>query len=131
MAVKSSKQRPPQTLTEALAKKSQKSAAVEALLFQLKVAGLPTPQLELTFHGTRRWRFDLAYIPSLIAIEVDGGGWMKAKDGQGGRHSRGQGIENDCEKYAEAMKLGWRVLRVTPKHVKSGQALAWIQELLK
>lgn len=32
--------------------------------------------------------------------------------------------------YAEALALGWRVLRVTPKHVTSGQALTWITRLL-
>lgn len=82
------------------------------------------PILEHRFHETRRWRFDLAFISEKLAVEVDGGGWIN------GRHSRGGGIEADCEKYAEAMKLGWRVLRVTPKQVQNGMALRWIEQLM-
>ncbi len=82
---------------------------------------------EFRFHKTRKWRFDLA-IPSMnLAIEVDGGGFIPG----GGRHSRGAGMAKDNEKIAEAMCLGWRVLRVTPQQVKSGQALTWIEKIIK
>ena len=60
----------------------------------------------------------------LLAVEVDGGGFVQ------GRHSRGAGLEKDAEKFAEAAILGWTVIRVTPKQVQSGQALAWIERLL-
>jgi hypothetical protein len=48
----------------------------------------------------------------------------------GGRHTRGAGFEVDCEKLNEAVLLGYRVLRVTTKHVESGDALEWIERAL-
>ena len=47
-----------------------------------------------------------------------------------GGHSTGTGITRDCEKLNLATLAGWRTLQVTKDHVKSGQALAWIQEAL-
>jgi hypothetical protein len=40
-------------------------------------------------------------------------------------------MEADAEKYGEAMVLGWRVLRVTPRQVKTGMALRWIEGALE
>lgn len=97
----------------------------DTLAFQILKALREPAVLEYRFHDTRKWRFDVAIECGKLAIEVDGGGFVN------GRHSRGIGIENDCEKYAEAMALGWRVLRVTPKQVQSGQALIWIEKLLR
>ena len=112
------------------------SSPQQELLFQCKVAKLKPPTTEYQFHEKRKWRFDLAFVAPVyqgstlgyrdvrLAVEIDGGGFVN------GRHGRGLGIERDCEKYAEAMLLGWRVLRVTPRQVTSGQALQWIQKLL-
>lgn len=96
----------------------------QSLSWQLGVAGLPKPEAEYRFHPTRRWRFDLAWPAQKLAVEIDGAVWT------GGRHTRGAGVEKDCEKYAEAMILGWRVLRVSTGQVKSGQALQWAERLL-
>ena len=96
----------------------------ETLVFQCQVAKLGKPASEWRFHSLRRWRFDLAFTVQKLAIEIDGGSFVN------GRHSRGVGVERDCEKYAEAMILGWTVLRVTPRQVKNGTALSWIQVLL-
>lgn len=107
---------------------ARRANPVDLLVFQCKAAGLPEPVREVKFHPVRRWRFDLAwecYPHKPIGVEVDGGVYVQ------GRHSRGAGIEKDCEKYAEAMVLGWRVLRVTPRHIQTGQALAWIEKLLQ
>lgn len=60
----------------------------------------------------------------MLACEVEGGTWIA------GRHARGAGIEGDCEKYGWALVMGWRVLRVTGKQVKSCQALEWIELLV-
>jgi very-short-patch-repair endonuclease len=62
---------------------------------------------EHKFHPTRRWRFDFANIPAMVAIEVEGGQWS------GGRHTRGSGYSADCEKYNEAQLCGWVVFRLT------------------
>lgn len=86
---------------------------------------------EVRFHPTRKWRFDLLIhrttgdLSRQLAVEVEGGSWVA------GRHTRGKGFESDLEKYYEAMRLGWRVLRVTPGMLMDGRAVQWIKELLK
>lgn len=101
------------------------STAVPQLVQQVSWAKLPAPVTELRFHPSRRWRFDCAWPDRKLAVEVEGGVFVQ------GRHSRGLGMEKDTEKYAEAAILGWTVLRVTPRQVKSGQALNWIERWLQ
>jgi very-short-patch-repair endonuclease len=97
----------------------------ETLLLHIKAAGLPTPEREVRFAPPRRWRFDLAYVPQRIAIEVDGGTYIQ------GRHSRGAGYANDCRKRNAATIAGWTVLNFTTEMVVSGEALAQIEQALK
>lgn len=94
--------------------------AVLPLELQCRAAVLPAPVVEYRFAPPRRWRFDYCWPVEKLALEVDGGGWIN------GRHSRGSGIEKDCEKLNAAAALGYRVLRVTPKMVADGRALAAI-----
>lgn len=105
----------------------RRSGKCDELLGQIRLAGLPAPETEFRFHPQRKWRFDLAYPSVRLAVEYEGLVWK----GKGGRHQRAQGLIADAEKYAEALLLGWRVLRVTSKHVKSGQALAWVTRALE
>jgi very-short-patch-repair endonuclease len=101
------------------------SSIVDLLLWQLRAAGTcPVPIAEYRFHPTRRWRFDLAWPSSMVAVEVDGGTWS------GGRHTTGRGIEADAQKFSHAAAMGWRVLRFTREMVESGQGLALIEEAL-
>jgi very-short-patch-repair endonuclease len=88
---------------------------------QCVAIGLPTPTPEYRFHPTRRWRFDFAWPHHKLALEVEGGVFIR------GRHSRGAGMVKDMEKYGEAAILGWRVLRVTPKQVRDGSALTLVE----
>lgn len=80
---------------------------------------------EFRFHSTRRWRFDLCWPQEKIAMECEGGTWIA------GRHSRGGGYESDCEKYIEALLLGWIVLRVTPRQIQEGKAEEWLKKVFK
>ena len=114
----------------------------EEFLFQVKAIKLPIPEREYRFgamasggtgnglrkrlaeHGLRDWRFDFAYPDLKIAVEVEGGTFS------GGRHTRGKGFEGDVEKYTSATLLGWLVIRATGKHVKSGQAVQWLQQAI-
>ena len=69
----------------------------------------------------------------MIAIEVEGITFYgKNKNGSMklGRHQTGKGIEADCEKYDEAMRLGWNVYRCTQSMVKSGRAIETIEILI-
>lgn len=76
------------------------------------------------FHGEREWRFDFAFPARKVAIEVDGGVFT------GGRHTRGAGFTEDIVKLNAAVIDGWRVLRATSAHVKSGEAIGWLESLL-
>jgi hypothetical protein len=96
---------------------------VPLLVDQCRYARLEPPEAEYRFHPTRNWRFDLAFVKLRLAVEVDGGAFLKA----GGRHTRGAGFRRDCEKLAEAAILGWTVLHVMPEHVTSRQAVSWIE----
>lgn len=96
------------------------------LAFQIKAAKLQKPEEEFRFHPERRWRFDFAYPDLKIAIECEGGTWLK----KAGRHNRGLGFEKDCEKYNEAAILGWHVLRFTSSMIANGTALKHIETIL-
>jgi hypothetical protein len=99
---------------------------------QIRLAGLPEPEREHRFHPTRKWRFDFAW-PSLhLAAEVEGGIWLPPDDpsGRRSRHTVGSGFEADCEKYNAAFLFGWRVLRFTPSHIRSGYGVDMISIIL-
>lgn len=74
-----------------------------------KSLGGPELQPEYQFHPERGWRFDYAYVKPrmLIAVELEGGTWV------GGRHNRPKGYADDCTKYNEAVRLNWKVFRLT------------------
>lgn len=79
-------------------------------LFYVRSKGKPwfyplTPQYR--FHAKRQWTFDFAIVERSIAIELEGGHWIN------GRHNRGTGYENDCEKYNAASEDSWVLLRAT------------------
>ncbi len=107
------------------------SAAELLLEEQLRQAGIPFDR-EFSFAKEmgRRWRADFAVrgrlwttAPSVL-VEIDGGGYIA------GRHSRGLGMEHDCEKASAAAILGYRVIRLTPSQVEDGRGLLWIRQAL-
>lgn len=97
----------------------------ERLAFHLKAEGLGQFKREHRFHATRKWRFDFAFLLPKLAVEVDG-----LLRGDGGRHQRLIGYERDAVKQNEAILLGWRVLRFTPRQVKNGYAVRTIKRAL-
>jgi very-short-patch-repair endonuclease len=68
---------------------------------------------EYKFCPERKWRFDYAHPFYKIAIEIEGGLWVK------GRHNRPTGYIKDMEKYNAATLRGWRVFRYTPDQIKA------------
>lgn len=80
---------------------------------------------EFRFHPSRRWRFDYAWPQHKIALEVEGGAYTK------GRHTRGKGFVNDMDKYNQALQLGWKVIRVTPQQLDSGEAGSLVQAAIE
>ena len=98
----------------------QLSIGEETLAMQMRMVLLPAPDREFRFAPPRKWRFDFAWPTCKLAVEVEGG------VGNGGRHTRLAGFEEDCEKYNAAALDGWTVLRFTTRQVMKGQALAVI-----
>lgn len=96
----------------------------DKLAWQIAAAGLAQPQREVVFAPPRRWRFDFAWPDLKVAVEVEGGIWIR------GGHSRGVGMGRDAAKYNEAALLGWMLIRVTGVTIADGSALAWIERAL-
>lgn len=90
--------------------------------YQCLAAKLPTPVTEHRFSPPRRWRFDYAWPAQKIALEQEGGVWVR------GRHTRGKGYVSDLEKYNAAAVAGWTVIRCTPDQVQDGTAFTWVQQ---
>lgn len=72
----------------------------------------------------RRFAADFAWPDRKLLLEVQGGSWA------GGRHTRGDGYEKDCEKLCEATTRGWRSLWVTGAMIKDGRALEALERAL-
>jgi very-short-patch-repair endonuclease len=100
------------------------SDAEAAMLFHLRIAGLPEPLAEFVFAPPRKFRADFAYPEQRLLIEVEGGVY------QIGRHQRPAGFEKDCEKYNLAALLGYRVLRFTPAMIERGEAIETITKAM-
>ena len=101
-----------------------RSPGEEMLCQQLSEKAISGWCREYKFAPERKWRFDVAFVDEMLAVEVEGGHWVN------GRHSRGSGFEADCIKYSTAAVLGWRVLRFTTDQVKSGMALRMLQQAI-
>ncbi len=97
-------------------------ASLETLL---RIHGLPEPETEYRFAPPRKWMFDFAWPARLLAVEQEGGIWS------GGRHIRPKGFLRDLEKYNTAALLGWKLLRVTPQMVESGEAITLVERALR
>lgn len=73
---------------------------------------------EYRFHETRKWRIDLAF-PDMkppLAVEVDGAVHrIKAR------------FHSDIEKHQALFFAGWRLLRVSTKQVRIGEAVRLIE----
>lgn len=86
--------------------------------------GLTEPLTEVRFHPERKWRWDFAWPEKKLAVECNGGIWVK------GAHGRGTGITRDYEKWSAAAALGWRIIHVTPSQLNSPKTFDLIKEAL-
>lgn len=88
-------------------KKRQVVSEIVQMELLLSIEKIPFVK-EYRFHPTRKWRFDFAITTKKIAIEYEG-----IYGGGKSRHTTVQGYTGDTEKYNEAGKLGWTILRYT------------------
>jgi hypothetical protein len=101
------------------------SAAEEQLAMQIRALKLPAPEREVCLIEGRKYRWDYAWRPQMLTLEVQGGIW-RAK----GAHNTGTAILRDCEKACLAAVAGYRQLFVTPEHISDGRAVKWLEEVL-
>lgn len=106
---------------------SPKQSTLERkVTLQIAASGLPRPEVEHRFHATRKWRFDFCWPDQMVALEVEGGVFGPRI----GRHTSPVGFHKDCDKYNAATVDGWRVLRVTSKHIQGGEVIPLLESAL-
>ena len=71
-------------------------------------------ETEFLFNPDRKWRFDFAIPAIKVAVEFEGGIFLKNSGHNTARH-----YTKDAEKYNSAAIHGWRVLRFTAKNYKN------------
>ena len=91
------------------------------LLFADLCREVAEPKREYRFQSVNRWRFDFAYPPLLLAIEVDGKG----------RHQTDAGTREDLQKHNAATELGWKVLHYPARSVATHKRRERIVEQIK
>lgn len=98
----------------------RRESELERMLdFQMATLRLPAPEREYLFLNDRRFRFDFCWPSRKQAVEV-----------QGMAHRIRERFNADIEKRALALLAGWRVLEVSGRTIRSGQAIHWIEEFL-
>ena len=95
------------------------------LLRDIAALRLPTPERQYLFHPTVNYKADLCWARERLIVEVDGGVYLRH-----GHHNSGKGYEYDRVRDAEALCLGFTVLRVTPGMVKDGTAIDYVERVL-
>lgn len=88
---------------------SKREDQFERLWEQFGPSGFPLVR-EYVFAHPRRWRFDFAYLPGRVAVEIEG---VVFFGGAKSRHQTAAGVRGDCKKYNAAVERFWRVLRYT------------------
>lgn len=81
---------------------------------------------EFYFSTERLFRIDYAIPEYKIAIEQEGGIWMKGNSG----HSSGTGIARDMEKNNLLVEKGWRLIRRQPSEMLTMETLDIIKKWL-
>lgn len=90
--------------------------------------GLPAPVHEYRFDSLRKWRLDFVW--GDIALEVNGGNFLRTADGNGGAHARGAYLRKHYEKLNAAAIAGYFVLQCMPEDIESGAVFCVIRQAL-
>lgn len=104
------------------------SDAEDLLAFQIKAAKLPEPVRQYRYAPPRRFRADFAWLlppPFSLLVEVQGGIYTRRA------HGSITGVLADIDRLNAATLADWRLLRVTPDQVRSGEALQLIERALR
>jgi len=100
----------------------------DTLYQQIAACHLPLPERNVYWHPRRRYHSEFAYTDprEMCIIEVDGGIHLPK-----GGHTTGVGYERDRIRDCEAILLGYIVVRVTPGMIERGEAVSYIERVLR
>ena len=79
----------------------------------------------------RKFQADFWVVGTRILIEVNGGLYRTKHNPEGGAHGSVKGILADIERLNQATLNHYYMLRFTPAQVKSGEALDFIQKVVR
>lgn len=88
---------------------------------------IPDPVEEFKFHPTRKWRIDICWPEQNLALEIEGGTYMKS----GGGHRSISGYHSDMEKYNAISIHGFSLLRFTTKQMENCESYDFLREWFK
>lgn len=115
-----------------IVRKSEKSKLEDKFTFLLKIENLPMPLRQYKFYPTRKWRCDFMYVQEKIAVEIEGGLFMKGQGKfTGAGHSHPIHIMRDIEKYNYLALMGYRLFRFGKKEINNGDAISMISRALE
>lgn len=114
------------TLNVNLKNSSKRSAPEDDLAKQLFAAGFKDFRRSARFIPKRKFEADFFFPDLRLVVEVDGGLWMAR-----GGHTSGVGAKRDRERDILAYITGSILtIRVATDHVKSGEAISWLKEII-
>lgn len=67
--------------------------------------GAPSPIPQYMFHEDRNWAFDFIWLDHMVALDIQGGTFVR------GKHARGAAMAKDYQKMNNAVLMGWRVFQ--------------------
>ncbi len=111
-----------QPLSRIVEEVKRRPSKLEATLAQqIRVLKLPEPKLNYRFCLPRLYELDFAWPDhGKIAVEI-----------QGMQHRVKARFKNDILKRQIALFAGWKLLEVGGDEIRSGQAVKWLEDLLK
>lgn len=98
--------------------------AEDLLAFHIKAGGFPAVVREYLYAPPRKLRADFAFPDARLLVEVQGGIYTRKA------HGSVTGVLADIDRLNAATLAGWRLIRVTPDMVNSGEALQLIARAL-
>ena len=90
----------------------------------LKAEGIPLPEPEFRFAPPKRYRMDFAWPEHKLALEIQGGIWIR------GRHTRGAALLKEWTKLNLAASMGWRFIYCQPADLLKLTTIQFIKQSL-
>ena len=114
-------------LKMSLKTKTKRTGPEDQFARDMGAAGIRGYKRNVQFIPGRKFEADFFFPRLKLCVEVDGGLWMPK-----GGHTSGSGAKRDRERDILAyISGGIMTIRVASDHVKTGEAVEWIKEIIK